>query len=134
MNDYLRGLEEAGKIIQYRCTKIGGDGHIELQYALKDIDYAIAMARLTEPPANIEAWMTDENRVPWVINSLKARCNEFRKAATTCRNRFKNGWLSEQSRWLADCYDEAAESLERRLAELRAQAAPGGEKENGNAE
>lgn len=60
-------------------------------------------------------WMTCESRRPYVTNSLKARADELRQAATRCRNAYTKDFMGQPSRYIADAYDKAAEAIEAAL-------------------
>ncbi|MET3527251.1 hypothetical protein [Phenylobacterium koreense] len=63
-------------------------------------------------------WASDPDRAPWVTNSLKVRIADLRKAERSCRRAFTKPYFGEMAEYLADCYAEAAEVLERHQAAL----------------
>jgi len=63
-------------------------------------------------------WMDDETRAPWVGNSLRVRISDIRKAEKLCRTSFKKDYMGEPSKWLADAFKDAADTLQKRYDEL----------------
>lgn len=63
-------------------------------------------------------WMVDPQRRPMIESSLHARRTELRKAAAQARNAYKKDYFGEPWKWFADALDEAADTLEKRIAAI----------------
>lgn len=62
-------------------------------------------------------WMASADvRKQVVVQSLKSRGSDLRKAATQCRKAYTKDYMNIPMNWLADAYDEAAKVLDARLA------------------
>jgi hypothetical protein len=63
-------------------------------------------------------WADCESRGPMMRNSLQHRITKLKSAAKKCRVAYRQDYMRAPFEWLADAYDEAAETMERRLAAI----------------
>ena len=65
-------------------------------------------------------WMTATDiRKQVVMESLKSRSADLRRAAAQCRKAYNKDYMNVPMNWLADAYEEAAAILDGKLATAR---------------